>query len=153
METGLLKASHVYRSVSPETVPEWGKDALDAFILQKKKEKYAGTSVSFYRNACIRFLAFLDLNGVRSYAEITRPHTFQFSISDSHKTSYSKNAYACRIRKFLRFLEREKLLCVAGLYLSLMPASSSGERPVITLTEEEKEKSASISEMPGRRSN
>ncbi len=140
VETGLLRTSHVYRSVSPKTAPEWGKDALDAFILQKKKEKHARTSVSFYRNACIRFLAFLDLNGVRSYAEITQPHIFQFNISDSHKTSYSKNAYACRIRKFLRFLEREKLLCVAGLYLSLMPASSSGERPVITLTEEEKEK-------------
>lgn len=140
VETGLLRTSHVYRSVSPETAPEWGKDALDAFILQKKREKHARTSVSFYRNACIRFLAFLDLNGVRSYAEITQSHIFQFNISDSHKTSYSKNAYACRIRKFLRFLEREKLLSVAGLYLSLMPASSSGERIVITLTEEEKEK-------------
>ncbi|MFG6363768.1 tyrosine-type recombinase/integrase [Schaedlerella sp.] len=140
VETGLLRTSHVYRSVSPKTAPEWGKDALDAFILQKKKEKHARTSVSFYRNACIRFLAFLDLNGVRSYAEITQPHIFQFNISDSHKTSYSKNAYACRIRKFLRFLEREKRLSVAGLYLSLMPASSSGERIVITLTEEEKEK-------------
>lgn len=138
--TGLLRASHVCRSVSPEGAPEWGKDALDAFIFQKEKEKQSDASVSFYRNACVRFLAFLDLNGVRSYAEITQPHIFQFSISDSHKTSYSKNAYACRIRKFLCFLEREKLLSVAGLYLSLMPASSSGERIVVTLTEEEKEK-------------
>lgn len=140
IKDGLLRVTHVYRSSSPENAPEWGKNALDTFILQKEKEKYARSSICFYRNACIRFLNFLDLNGIQSYMEITQEHVLRFNASDHHKTSYSKNAYACRIRKFLHFLDREKLLSVSGLYQLLMPASSSGERIVITLTDEEKEK-------------
>lgn len=137
---GVLRVTHVYRSDITENAPDWGKDALDAFIQQKEKEKYAGISILFYRNACIRFLNFLDQDGIRSYVEITQGHIQKFNISDQHKTSYSKNAYACRIRKFLRFLEREKLLSAHGLYQSLLPAASSGERIVVTLTEEEKQK-------------
>lgn len=140
IKDGLLRVTHVYRSDIPESAPVWGRDALDAFTLQKEREKYAKISICFYRSACIRFLNFLDQNGIHSYAEITQEHIQKFNITDQHKTSYSKNAYACRVRKFLRFLEREKLLSAHGLYQSLLPASSSGERIVITLTEEEKEK-------------
>lgn len=136
----LLQVTHVYRSDIPKSAPDWGRDALDSFILQKEKEKYVRATIYFYRSACIRFLNFLDQNGIHSYAEITQEHIRKFNITDQHKTSYSKNAYACRIRKFLRFLEREELLTAHGLYQSLLPASSSGERIVITLTEEEKEK-------------
>lgn len=134
---GVLRVNHVYRANPLENIPAWGKDALDAFIRQKEKEKHAGISIRFYRIACIRFLNFLDQDGIHSCMEITGEHIRKFNISDQHKTSYSKNAYACRIRKFLRFLEREKMLAY-GLSQSLLPAASSGERIVITLTEEEK---------------
>lgn len=137
---GMLRVTHIYRPSILENAPAWGGDALDAFIRQKRKEKYARTSILFYRTACIRFLNFLDGDGVHSYAEITQEHIRKFNISDRHKTSYSKNAYACRIRKFLRYLEREEVLTAHGLYQSLLPASSSGERIVVTLTGEEKQK-------------
>lgn len=140
IKNGFLRVDRVYRSASTKNVPDWGKEALDSFIRQKEKEKYARISICFYRNACTRFLNFLDQNGIHSYKEIMQEHVRQFNILDHHKTSYSKNAYACRIRKFLRFLERENHLSVHGLYQSLLPAASSGERIVITLTDEEKEK-------------
>ncbi len=139
-KAGSICATHIYRMDVSKTIPDWGKNALEAFIRQKEKEKHVKSTIYFYRSACIRFLNFLDRNGIHSYADITQIHIRQFNIADKHKTTYSKNAYACRIRKFLRFLERERLLVTNGLDKSLLPSASSGERIVITLTEEEKKK-------------
>lgn len=54
IKDGSLRTDHVYRPVLPEDVPVWGKDALDAFIRQKEKEKYARVqSVSIGMHASV----------------------------------------------------------------------------------------------------
>jgi site-specific recombinase XerD len=62
------------------------------------------------RNSCSRFLTFLDSNGVFGENGITPKVIKDFQVQDNHSTVEGKNAYAIKIRGFLRFLARKGLV-------------------------------------------
>jgi len=62
------------------------------------------------RNSCLRFLVFLDNHGITSEKGITPVVIKNFQAQDSHSTVEGKNAYAIKIRGFLRFLAAKKLV-------------------------------------------
>jgi len=61
-------------------------------------------------SSCSRFLAFLDNHSIVSEKGITPEVIKKFQAQDNHSTVEGKNAYALKIRGFLRFLAREGLV-------------------------------------------
>jgi site-specific recombinase XerD len=62
------------------------------------------------RSSCSRFIVFLDNCGITGEKDITPEVIKDFQAQDSHSTVEGKNAYAIKIRGFLRFLARKKLI-------------------------------------------
>lgn len=60
--------------------------------------------------ACIRFLLFLKSQGVGNVESISPQVIKDYHAQTEHKTAKGKNAYSCRIRGFVRFLARKKLV-------------------------------------------
>ena len=60
-----------------------------------------------------------------------------FNRDEKYGTNYSKNAYNCRIRRFLEYLEINRITSQPGLQYCLAKASHSSERFVDVLSAEE----------------
>ena len=118
-------------------VPEWAIDHYHDFIQLKKKERYEESTVRMFQ-VCIKcFLAYLEAEGIHSYADITPEVIHSFNRDDKHKTNYAKNAYNTRIRRYLEYLELKGATSRPSLHYCLARASSSGERIVDILSSEE----------------
>ena len=122
---------------SRRTAPAWAEESVRQFILQKEKEKLSQHALNMYTIAIIRFLCIIDRAGIHSFSEISREVIYDYNIHDcDHETTYSKNAYNCRVKKYIKYLERQGLI-TQGLSQSLLPSSSTGERVVVVFTDEE----------------
>lgn len=93
-----------YKKDPVSELPEWSRFLLLDFLSKKQKEENAVSTVAMYRSSCLRFLKFLDKEGIKSCAMITPEIIKEFHISDPHSTAESKNAYSVRIRGFLNYL-------------------------------------------------
>lgn len=118
-------------------IPEWAADNFQSFIELKIKERFDKSTVNMFRVCIGRFVVYLDNAGIRSYKDITPDIIHAFNRDEKYGTNYSKNAYNCRIRRFLEYLEVNRITSQPGLQYSLARASHSSERFVDVLSAEE----------------
>ena len=121
-----------------EQLPEWCRKQLDPFLSMKRREGLDDDTVISYRSAVTRFCLFLIGRNIDSFSSITPSMIKEFNQQDTHLTPESKNAYNCRIKKFLSFLERNNILPF-GINQSLYSKAATREKIVVTLNNEEKD--------------
>jgi site-specific recombinase XerD len=108
--TGTL-STHRFLSHKPKySLCQWGYDLLSQYLGEREQEGCAGSTLDMIRSSCSRFIVFLDDHGITGEKEITPEAIKDFQAQDSHSTVEGKNAYAIKIRGFLRFLARKKLV-------------------------------------------
>ena len=91
-------------------VPECFRPQLDAYILERKQDGNQKSTLQMDFIACTRFLIFLRTRGVTDIVSLTPQIIKDYHIQAEHKTAEGKNAYTCRIRGYIRFLARKKLV-------------------------------------------
>ena len=118
-------------------LPAWCLQHLNSFLDLKRREGLDENTVISYRSSVTRFCLFIVDEGIESYSQITPALIKEFNQQDTHLTPESKNAYNCRIKKFLSYLERNKVLPF-GINQSLYSKAATREKIVVTLTDDEK---------------
>ena len=119
-----------------DTLPHWCKDSIDPFLKMKEKEQWDESTVTMYETALVRFSKYLVLQGLTSYSNLTPEIIKQFHVQDEHSTPAAKNAYRCRIIKFLEWMEHKKELPY-GISNALPRIATSGERIIEVLNEDD----------------
>lgn len=108
--TGTLSTS-CFSTVEPKySLPGWGNDLLSQYLQERRREGCASSTLDMIHSSCSRFIVFLDNHGVAGEKEITPQVIKDFQAQDNHSTVEGKNAYAVKIRGFLRFLARKGLV-------------------------------------------
>ncbi len=108
--TGTL-STNCFLSHKPKyLLPEWGDNLLSWYLREREREGCAGSTLAMIRNSCSRFIVFLDNHGITGENGITPEVIKDFQAQDNHNTVEGKNAYAIKIRGFLRFLAGKKLI-------------------------------------------
>ena len=108
--TGTLSTNRFSTHESKYLLPGWGDDLLSWYLRERKREGCAGSTLDMIRSSCSRFIVFLDNHGIVSEKGITPEVIKDFQAQDNHNTVEGKNAYAIKIRGFLRFLAGKKLI-------------------------------------------
>ena len=108
--TGGLATSCFLHKTSKYSLPGWANNLLSQYLQEREREGCARSTLDMTRCSCSRFLGFLDRYGTASEKRITPEAIKDFQAQDVHKTVAGKNAYAIRIRGFLRFLARKGLV-------------------------------------------
>ncbi len=102
--TGTLSTSRFLSHKPKYSLCQWGYDLLSQYLREREREGCAASTLDMIRNSCSRFLVFLDNHGITGEKGITPEVIKDFQAQDSHRTVEGKNAYAIKIRGFLRFL-------------------------------------------------
>ena len=119
-----------------DALPQWCKDRIDPFLKMKEKEQWDESTVTMYETALVRFSKYLVSHGLTSYADLTPEIIKQFHVQDEHSTPSAKNAYRCRIIKFLEWMEAQKDLPY-GISKAIPRIATSGERIIEVLSEDD----------------
>lgn len=122
-----------------QDLPDWCRKPLEAYLLLRKKEGRAKSSLNMIRSSCIRFLRFLLNQHISSFNAVTPDLIAQFNKQDEHKTFDGKNAYNVRIRMFLEYLSEVDMV-TQSLYWALPCVSAPKTRIVSILDDAEIEK-------------
>lgn len=132
--TGTL-STHCFSAHKPKyLLCQWGYDLLSGYLREREREGCAGSTLDMIRNSCSRFLVFLDNHGITGEKGITPEVIKDFQAQDSHRTVEGKNAYAIKIRGFLRFLA-EKGLIVETLEFAISTEMAPRTSIVTTLSD------------------
>jgi integrase len=143
----LLEQYRAYGDIKPNIVysykenpvsklPAWSRFLLLDFLSKKQKEENAPSTVAMYRSSCLRFLNYLDKEGVKSSEMITPEIIKKFHISDPHSTAEARNAYSVRIRGFLKYLADLGYVPIT-LHLAMTTEKAQKTKIVETLIDEE----------------
>ena len=108
--TGTLSTSRFLSHKPKYSLCQWGYDLLSGYLREREREGCAGSTLDMIRNSCSRFLVFIDNHGITGEKGITPEVIKDFQAQDSHRTVEGKNAYAIKIRGFLRFLAEKGLI-------------------------------------------
>ena len=108
--TGTLSTDRFSTNKPKYSLPEWGHDLLSQYLREREREGCAGSTLDMIRSSCSRFIVFLDDHGITGEKGITPEVIKDFQAQDNHRTVEGKNAYAIKIRGFLRFLARKGLV-------------------------------------------
>ena len=108
--TGTLSTGRFSTHEPKYSLPGWGDDLLSQYLRERKREGCAGSTLDMIHNSCSRFIVFLDDYGITSEKGITPEVIKDFQAQDNHSTVEGKNAYAIKIRGFLRFLAGKGLV-------------------------------------------
>lgn len=92
------------------TLPGWGNKLLSQYLKERAREGCAKSTLDMIQSSCSRFIVFLCNHGIASEKGITPQVIKGFQAQDNHSTLEGKNAYAVKIRGFLRFLARKGLV-------------------------------------------
>ena len=138
-EQGSVNAEKTFRygSILLDTIPEWCRPDLLAFLNLKQKEGKSDSTICMYRSANVRFCQFLAGQGITAFSGITPEILKKFNIEDPHRTPEGKNAYNVRIRKFILYLAGWGLVDSPFLADALPCVSAPKVKVVQTLSEEE----------------
>ena len=90
--------------------PECFERLLDAYLERRRQNGNQSSTLHMDRNACLRFLLFLQSKKITEVACITPEIVKEYQAQDEHKTTEGKNAYIYRVRGFVRFLATRKLV-------------------------------------------
>ena len=110
LSTGTLSTSRFLSHKPKYALPKWGYDLLFWYIREREREGCAASTLDMIRNSCSRFIVFLDDHGITGKKGITPEVIKDFQAQDNHSTIEGKNAYAIKIRGFLRFLAEKGLI-------------------------------------------
>lgn len=108
--TGTLSTSCFSTHEPKYSLPGWGDDLLSQYLREREREGCAGSTLDMIHNSCSRFIIFLDNHGIASEKGITPEVIKDFQAQDNHSTVEGKNAYAIKIRGFIRFLAGKGLV-------------------------------------------
>jgi site-specific recombinase XerD len=109
--TGILSTSCFSTHEPKYLLPGWGDDLLSRYLREREREGCAGSTLNMIRSSCSRFIVYLDNYGIVSEKRITPEVIKDFGrLKDNHRTVEGKNAYAIKIRGFLRFLAGKGLV-------------------------------------------
>lgn len=108
--TGTLSTGCFLAHEPKYSLPEWGYDLLSRYLRERKREGCASSTLDMIRSSCSCFIVFLDKRGINGEKEITPEVIKGFQAQDNHRTVEGKNAYAIKIRGFLRFLAGKGLV-------------------------------------------
>lgn len=107
------------------------------FLTLLKREGRAKSTISMYRSSITKFCVFLQANEISKYTDITAKVIVEFIKHDKHATFEGKQAYNCRIRRFLMYLTDENIITNKTLYLAVPAiASRTVEIPVVLSDED-----------------
>ena len=104
LSTGTLSTSRFLSHKPKYSLCQWGYDLLSQYLRERECEGCASSTLDMIRNSCSRFIVFLDDHGITGKKGITPEVIKDFQAQDNHSTVEGKNAYAIKIRGFLRFL-------------------------------------------------
>ncbi len=143
LKDGIISPERIYKfkGLLSDSLPEWCKIELYTFLNLKIKEGWCKSTINMYRSSVTRFCFSLVKQGISSFSEITHETIHVFNTNDMHETAEGKNAYNCRIRNFLKYLERKEIIS-DNIHIALYSAYQKGEKIVTTLTDNEKHKLA-----------
>lgn len=143
LKDGIISPERIYKfkGLLSDSLPEWCKIELYTFLNLKIKEGWCKSTIDMYRSSVTRFCFSLVKQGISSFSEITHETIHVFNTNDMHETAEGKNAYNCRIRNFLKYLERKEIIS-DNIHIALYSAYQKGEKIVTTLTDNEKHKLA-----------
>lgn len=120
----ILKGSrYTYKVEILDTFPEWCRIPVKRFMDRLIREFRSPTTARNYKFSCLRFCRFLIANDLSGFEEVTMLHIRLFSLTDEHTTPYGRSTSFAVIRRFLYYLEEQKLL-QAGLHQGLFPGSA-----------------------------
>ena len=108
--TGTLSTDRFSTHEPKYSLPEWGYDLLSRYLREREREGCAGSTLDMIHSSCSRFIVFLDNHGITGEKGITPEVIKDFQAQDNHRTAEGKNAYAIKIRGFLRFLAGKGLV-------------------------------------------
>ncbi len=108
--TGTLSTACFSTHEPKYSLSGWGSNLLSQYLRERAREGCAVSTLIMIRSSCSRFIVFLDTSGIVSEKGITPEIIKDFQAQDSHRTVQGKNAYAIKIRGFLRFLARKGLV-------------------------------------------
>jgi site-specific recombinase XerD len=108
--TGTLSTRRFLPHKPKYSLCQWGHDLLSQYLEEREQEGCAASTLDMIRSSCSRFIVFLDDYGITGEKDITPEVIKDFQAQDSHSTIEGKNAYAIKIRGFLRFLARKGLV-------------------------------------------
>ena len=91
-------------------MPEEYKALFSEYIKERMEEGKQPSTLQMDVSACTRFLLFLQEQGINSVNFITPGLIKNYHIQAAHRTAMGRNAYTYRIRNFIRFLARKKLV-------------------------------------------
>lgn len=134
--TGTLSTICFSTQAPKYLLPGWSGDLLSQYLGERKREGCACSTLDMIRNSCSRFLVFLDNHGILSEKGITPEVIKDFQAQDNHSTVAGKNAYAIKIRGFLRFLARNGLVPVT-LELAVSTETALHTSIVTTLSDKQ----------------
>jgi site-specific recombinase XerD len=124
------------RRVGKCRAPDCFRQLLDAHLEQRKQDGNQPSTLRMDRNACTRFLLFLESKKITDVACIAPEIVKEYQAQDEHKTTEGKNAYIRRIRGFVRFLAAKKLV-PQTLELAFATEKASSVSIVTTLSKEQ----------------
>lgn len=108
--TGTLSSRCFSTRVPKYSLPGWGDNLLSQYLREREGEGCAGSTLDMIQSSCSRFLVFLDHHGIVTEKGIAPEVIKDFQAQDNHSTVEGKNAYAVKIRGFLRFLAKKGLV-------------------------------------------
>lgn len=91
-------------------LPTWCKELINKYVKERKRNGMENSTLSMDRISCGCFLQFLSSEGIESLEDLRVQDIKDFQVQDKHSTIEGKNAYACRIRGFLKYLSLEGLI-------------------------------------------
>jgi integrase len=119
-----------YKNDKADELPEWCRKEYRDFITEKHEQGLALSTIDVCRSSCLRFLEYLSNAGLSSWEDISPEVVKSFHLADLHSTPEAKNAYAAKIRFFLKSLG-EKEVVPPFLYLAL----SNEHAPTLNIIE------------------
>jgi integrase len=86
-------------------------EILNKFLTEKEKEGKAKSTLAFLRIANVNFLKFLESREIESLTKLSPAQIVLFFAVGTHARAFSsKQAYAFRIRQFIQYLARQKIV-------------------------------------------
>ncbi len=91
-------------------LPEWILKPLMDYSELRTKEKLDDDTVKNDIYSILRFCRFLISKNISSFTDVSADTLVDFNLYDEHLSSEGKNSCNARIRRFLRYLYREKII-------------------------------------------
>ena len=127
-------------SYEPDTLsqlPDWCRQAVDGFLVQKKREFREPGTIRCYRYSCIRFCKFLLNDGHDGFDDLNPETIKAFARQDKHNTFNGRATCFVIVRSFLKYLGENKCTKQPYLYRCLYSGTAPEEKIVDILSDEE----------------